>query len=320
MIAEFAVDHYLSQCATRSGAFAILAIDHRDNLVEALSEARGRQIGRRDVINFKRAAIRFLADAGSAVLTDPDYGFPALVESGVTANFGLLAPLEVTDYTIHPSRRETVFIEGWGVEKIKRSGCSGVKLLLYYHPDARNAGLQTQLVDRIVEECSRYAVPFFLEPISFSLDPAAALTDDELATVVIETARHFSRRGVDVLKVQFPFHSVTEESTWTPVLKDLNDACDVPWAILSAGVSFDLFLKQAAAACKAGASGVMVGRAVWAEGAALQDDALDEFMRTTARVRMQTLADVCEQHGTPWHARTNRPRLDNHWYVHEDFR
>lgn len=315
MTTDFALDHHLSQCATRAGAFAVLAIDHRDNLVEAMSEARGQQVGRRDVIAFKRAAIRNLADAGSAVLTDPDFGFPALVESGVAADFGLLAPLEVTDYTVHPSRRRTVFIEGWGVEKIKRSGCSGVKLLLYFHPDAPNAGSQTELVDGIVEECTRHAVPFFLEPISFSLDPDAALADAELADVVVETARHFSRRGVDVLKVQFPLHAAAEESTWAPVLNDLDGACDVPWAILSAGVSFDLFLKQAAAACKAGASGVMAGRAVWAEGAALQGDALDEFMRTTARSRMQTLADVCDQHGTPWHARRKRPALEENWYA-----
>jgi tagatose-1,6-bisphosphate aldolase len=311
---EFAINHHLSQCATAGGMFSVLAIDHRDNLMEEMSRTRGRPVGAGEVVAFKQAAIRHLGGVCSAVLTDPDFGFPALVDSGVTANFGLLAPLEVTDYTVHPSRRKTALIENWGVEKIKQSGCSGAKLLLYYHPEADNAASQTELVDRIAAQCRRHAVPFFLEPIAYSLDPEVPLGSEELAQIVIETARHFSPRGVDVLKVQFPLHPSADESSWVPVLRRLNEACTVPWALLSAGVSFDLFLNQAAAACKAGTSGVIVGRAIWAEGMALEEDALDLFMRTTARSRMLALTSVCELYGTPWHRRSGRPRLGENWY------
>lgn len=311
---HFAVDHHLSQCATPGGVFTVVAVDHRDNLVEAMSEARGRNVEAEDVIAFKTAAIRHLSGAGSAVLTDPTYGFPALVRSGVPANFGLLAPLEVTDYTIHPSRRRTVMIEDWDVDKIKRSGCSGAKLLLYYHPEAANAAGQSELVDRIVDRCRRHAIPFFLEPIVYSLDPEVPLTDAERAQAIIETTRHFSRRGVDVLKVQFPLTPSSGEGMWASVLAELDAACTVPWTLLSAGVSFDLFLKQTAAACRAGASGVMVGRAVWAEGMPLRGEALNEFMRTTARSRMLALTAVCELYGTPWHDRTSRPELAGNWY------
>ncbi|MEX0600244.1 MAG: tagatose 1,6-diphosphate aldolase [Rhodothermales bacterium] len=314
MMNDFAIDHHLSRCATEGGRFAVLAIDHRDNLVEAMSEARGRPVSPTDVIAFKQSAIRHLADTGSAVLTDPDYGFPALVRSGIPARFGLLAPLEVTDYTRHPSERETVFIENWGVERIKASGCSGVKLLLYYHPHANNAAAQTDLVDRTAEACRRHDIPFFLEPIVYSLDPGVDLDDAERSDAVVETARHFSRRGVDVLKVQFPLTPAAPPSTWEPALRNLDDACQVPWALLSAGVSFDLFLEQTMAACKAGASGVMVGRAVWAEGAALRGEALDTFMRTTARARMAALAAVCELYGSAWHASTPRTDIDETWY------
>lgn len=310
----FAIDHHLGRCADAAGMFAVLAIDHRANLIDDMSSARGRRVGPRDVIDFKRSAIRHLAGVSSAVLTDPDYGFPALAASGVRADFGLLAPLEVTDYTVHPSKRETVLIEHWGVDKIQRSGCSGVKLLLYYHPDAGNAAAQTALVDRVAAECRKHAVPFFLEPVVYSQDPDEPLDDLERAQAIVETARHFSNRGIDVLKVQFPLNPSAKESEWAATLEDLNDACTVPWALLSAGVSFELFLKQSAAACRAGASGVIVGRAVWAEGMALQGSGLDTFMRTTARRRMQALAAVCDLYGTPWHARTERPALEENWY------
>ena len=313
---RFSTDHHLSQCSSARGTFAILAIDHRANLAGDMAKARSQRVGYRDVVAFKQAAIRHLADVSTAVLTDPTYGFPALVASGVPASFGLLAPLEVTDYGLHPSRRATDFIEHWGVAKIKKAGCSGVKLLLYYHPAAKNAGTQTDLVDRIVEECQQHGIPFFLEPISYSLDPDTPLRNEERAEVVIETARHFSRRGVDVLKVEFPLDTAAEpdEREWRPALEALDEACLVPWALLSAGVSFDVFLGQTVAACKAGASGVIVGRAVWAEGVPLQGEALNDFMRTTARARMRALADVCDLYGTPWQERTTRPSLDAHWY------
>ncbi len=311
----FAIDRHLTQCADGAGMFAVLAIDHRANLVDDMSDARGRRVSARDVIAFKQSGIRHLAGVSSAVLTDPGYGFPALLGSGAAADVGLLAPLEVTDYSIHPSSRKTVFIEDWDVAKIKRSGCSGVKLLLYYHPDADNTSAQTDPVDRIVEQCAQSAIPFFLEPIVYSLDPNASLNNDERAGAVVETARHFSQRGVDVLKVQFPLNPEADERSWAPVLADLDEACTVPWALLSAGVSFDLFLKQAAAACRAGASGVIVGRAVWAEGMALQGHELDAFMRSTARARMQALAAVCDLYGRPWHHRSRRPDLDERWFV-----
>jgi len=311
---QFAIDRHLSQCATAGGIFSVLALDHRDNLVDDMSKARGRRVGAREVIAFKQAAIRHIGGAYSALLTDPDFGFPALVGSGIQADSGLLAPLEVTDYTAHPSRRKTVLIENWGVDKIKRSGCSGAKLLLYYHPEAENAAAQTELVDRIAAQCRRHAVPLFLEPITYSLDPEVPLGSEELGQVVVEAVRHFSSRGVDVLKVQFPLHPSADETSWAPALMRLNEACTVPWALLSGGVSFDLFLKQAAAACRSGASGVIAGRAIWAEGMALQGDALDAFMRTTARARMQVLTSMCELYGKPWHHHTGRPELDENWY------
>lgn len=313
---HFSIDHHLSQCSSARGTFAVLAIDHRANLIDDMGKALSRSVGHREAVAFKQAAIRHLAGVSTAVLTDPNYGFPGLVASSVPASFGLLAPLEVTDYSHHPSRRATEFIEDWGVAKIKRSGCSGVKLLLYYHPDAENAKAQTDIVDRIVEECRQHRIPFFLEPIGYSLDPDIPLGNEERSQVVIETARHFSRRGVDVLKVQFPLDTAVEpdEQAWMRALRTLNEACEVPWALLSAGVSFDTFLKQTVAACKAGASGVIVGRAVWSEGVGLQGDALNDFMRTTATSRMRALADVCDLYGTPLGERVARPALNESWY------
>ena len=304
--AHVAVERHLSRCAGAEGAFTVLAIDHRANLAEDMANARGRSVSRQDILTFKRAAIRGLAGSYSAVLTDPDYGFPALADMpGAPENgFGLLAPLEVTDYSAHPSRRETKFIENWGVEEIARCGGNGAKLLLFFHPEARRADAQTEGVDRIGAQCRACGLPFFLEPVACSLDPDQPLSNEERAQVIVETARHFSQRSVDVLKVPFPLNPDAHPDTWEPALQDLDEACAVPWTLLSGGVSFALFAKQAEAACRAGASGVIAGRAVWGEGVALEGDALDTFMKTTARKRMETLTTLCNRYGTPWHARS----------------
>ena len=308
--AHRAIERHLSRCAEEAGVFTILAIDHRANLAEDMATARGRPVSRQDLLTFKRAAIQGLAGWYSAVLADPDYGFPALenmpadMPGKPEREFGLLAPLEITDYSAHPSRRETKFIENWGVEEIVRCGGNGVKLLLFFHPEARRARAQTEMVDRIGAQCRASGLPFFLEPVVCSLDPDQTLSNEERAQLTVETARHFSQRSVDVLKLPFPLNADAPPNTWKPALRNLDEACAVPWTLLSGGVSFELFYKQAVAACRAGASGVIAGRAVWGEGVALEGEALDTFMKTTARQRMETLAALCIRYGTPWHARS----------------
>ena len=95
---------------------------------------------------------------------------------------------------------------------------------------------------------------------------ARPLPNDELRRVVIESARTFSQMGIDVLKTPFPLDVAHEpdEAVWRAALAELNEACRVPWALLSAGVDYPTFRRQAELACEAGASGVIAGRAIWA--------------------------------------------------------
>jgi len=142
------------------------------------------------------------------------------------------------------------------------------------------------------------------------------LSTAELLDVVLEMATTFSAMGVDVLKMQFPVDAKqsNDENEWLSACKKLDEACNVPWALLSAGVTYDTFERQAKVACSAGASGVIVGRAVWAEAVDLQGDARVKFLRTTAKHRMGTLAQICADHAQPWFERVATP--DNHvsWY------
>lgn len=311
-IAKF---RHLTECSNRHGDFNILAIDHRDNLVAEMQKQSGFKIDYSAVVSFKRSVIRHLSSPATAVLTDPDYGFPSILDGALPGNIGLIAPLEVTNYNPHPSKRATTLIPGWDVAKLKATGCSGAKLLLYFHPGAANAASQTALVDSIVEQCQQHDVPLFLEPVGYSLDPAQPLSNSERRQVVVESARHFSGRGIDILKVEFPLDVAQEadEDVWRDALQELDGACAVPWTLLSGGVSFETFLRQTELACAAGASGVMVGRAVWAEATALHREARDHFLSTTGVERMSQLAQVCST-GSPWMTRHTPPQMDEGWY------
>ena len=308
---------HLAQCSTPAGHFNILAIDHRGNLLDSLNKHAPRPLTNDEFTAFKQHVMRRLLPEASAVLTDPEHGFGPGIASGVIGGqVGLLSPLEVTDYSLHPSRRLTNFIPNWNVAKIKQVGGNGVKLLLYYHPNADIAPQKRDLVQSIVLECQQYDIPFFLEPIAYSPDPKKPLTNADLRKIAVKTAKTFSAMGVDVLKVEFPLDVKQEpnQAVWQEAVEELNEAYKSPWALLSAGVDYPTFRRQAELACKAGASGVIVGRAVWAEAVELQGDARDRFLATTGKQRMKELADICARSAKSWRERVSAPDVSAGWY------
>ena len=308
---------HLSRTATAEGHFVIMAIDHRANLLEKLNQYVPSPLTDDGFVAFKQTVLKTLAPLSSAVLTDPAYGIGAGIASGaINGQIGLLAPVEVTDYDLHPSQRSMQFIPHWSVKKIKMVGGDGVKLLLPYHPQADNVEETQPIVRQIVDDCARYDIPFFLEPIPYSLDPATPLKNDELLQISIDMCKTFSSMGVDILKLLFPLdHKQSEdEGEWLSACQQVNDACSVPWALLSAGVNYDTFLKQSRIACQAGASGVIVGRAVWGEAVELEGEARLDFLSEVAVKRMKELGVVCAEQGTPWQRSVPAPIEGLNWY------
>jgi tagatose-1,6-bisphosphate aldolase len=258
------------------------------------------------MVAFKQDVAAALSPVATAILLDPVYGAAQAVAAGaVSGHSGLVVAVEKTGYTGDPTARESQILPGWGVAQIARMGASAVKLLVYYHPDAPHAADQEQLVYEVGAACAHHDIPFFLEPLSFSLRPGEKkLPPDERRAVVVETAARLTLLGVDVLKAEFPVDStlVTDEAAWAAACRELTAASRVPWVLLSAGVSFETYARQTVVACQAGASGVMAGRAIWKEASALSGEARRSFLQKTAAARLRRLATVCQAHGRPWTA------------------
>jgi len=270
----------LQATSNNKGIFAILAFDHRQSYVKMLGPDDPAAISYREVAASKSQVIKYLAPHSSAVLTDPVYGAAQAIASGaLPGNVGLLVALEETGYTGESTARVTEMIPDWNVGKIKRMGADAVKLLLYYHPDAgKLTEQQERLTSEVIADCERADIAFFLEPVSYSIDPRndknSAKFAEERPRVIAEITRRLGALGPDVLKLEFPMdaNQNMDENQWMETCRAVTEASPCPWALLSAGVSFELFARQVEVACKAGASGYIAGRAVWQEGIPMIED------------------------------------------------
>lgn len=309
----------LQQCSTPDGMFVIMALDHRENLRAALNPNNPDSITYNEMVSFKQEVIRALSPTSSAILLDPDFGAAQSIAAGtLTGASGLMVSLEAKGYSADPYARQTELLEDWSVEQAARLGASAVKLMLYYHPEAKNAADQEKLVSRVAEECRQFDMPFFLQPLSYSLDPDKKLTSAERRAVVVESARRLSPLGIDVLKAEFPL-DIEEETNaivWESSCKALAAASEVPWVLLSGGAPFEVFLRQTEFACKAGCSGVMAGRAIWQEAVSLRGDEQTGFLYKVAIERLVDLGDVISEYGTPWteHYETSVDDVSAFWY------
>jgi tagatose 1,6-diphosphate aldolase len=298
----------LQQIADAHGIFAMCAMDHRGSMQRMINQAAPEQVTYDLLVEYKRDLTELLAPVSSAVLLDPIYGAAQTIAAGaLPGSVGLLVSLEETGYGSDAEGRVTTLLPDWGVAKVKRMGASAVKLLLYYRPDlADNRSRQQQVVQRVADECLRADLPLLVEPIAYPLNEAERDSTGFAARkpdLVIQSARDLTPLGIDVLKAEFPadLRYERDEGKLRALCKQLDEAAQAPWVLLSAGVSFDDFARQVQIACQAGASGFLGGRAIWEEAMRLPEAALRrEWLATVAAKRMRRLQDIAGEYGRPW--------------------
>ncbi len=274
------------------GVFALVAVDHRDSLGVAF-EARGVAAPEGAAIGALKAEIMAaLAPAATGVLIDAEHG-AAVLADGAGGAPAVAMPLEAQGYADAESGRVTSFLPGWGPGAALAAGADACKLLLPFRADhPASAEAQMEVVTAAVAGCHEAGLPLVLEPIVYRLsDEDEAAHADAFPGLVIAGVERLVPLGADIMKVQFPrAGDAGAEEEWC---RRLDAACGAtPWVLLGGGAAYETFAAQVEAACRAGASGYIVGRTAW-EGAVTSDP--EERRRWLAEVGAPRLRAVRER-------------------------
>jgi tagatose 1,6-diphosphate aldolase len=309
----------LQKCSSTQGTLSVLAIDHRTSLEKAIKEKYKEFGDYTSLPDFKTDIVMHVGGAADSILLDPEIGGPKCIASNVlNRKKGLIISLEKSGYSGKSSLRRNELLHGWDLEKTIRMGADAVKLLVYYNPTAKNTSETEQLISKVSESCDKYEIPFFLETLTYSLNPQFdRIPGNERSIIVIETAQRLSQLGADVLKVEFPvdINLTSDRSFWADACRELTKVSQCPWILLSASVDFDTYVEQVTIACQQGCSGVAVGRAVWKEAVQIKSrPERIQFLSTIAYSRMKNINSICQKFSQPWMKYYSAPEIDENWY------
>jgi tagatose 1,6-diphosphate aldolase len=299
----------MQQIATERGLFTMLALDHQEAFCEGLNPVDPDSVSYLEVVDAKLDIIAALAPHTSALLADLRYGVAqGIAASALPGRTGLLVTLELSP-GYGPGEtiaRKTAVVPGWNVAKVRRLGAAAVKMLVFYHPHSQMAGFQEDLISQIAIDCKEHDIPLVLEVLTHAVEPGQSKESPEFAAtrpwVIIESARRLCHLGADVFKAEFPA-DMKHESDQAKMLgwcEELTEAAGIPWVVLSAGVTHDMFCHQVEISCRGGASGFLAGRSIWKEALSVTGSARKEFLAGEAVRRLNELTAITEQYGHPW--------------------
>ncbi|HXG11915.1 MAG TPA: tagatose 1,6-diphosphate aldolase [Gemmataceae bacterium] len=305
----------LQRISNPNGTLTMVAMDQNSSMINMIKDSlkqkgESREPTYAEIVEAKVTLARALAPRASAILVDAYYGAWSTVASfSVPRDVGLLVRVERSGGPKNAKGAPLGAIEpGWGVDKIKRMGADAVKLLAPYEPtEPDSAEHQFALVQQVYEECRKHDILFLLETVAFPFGGETKKSESLLARkaeTVIESARQLSR-FCDIYKAEFPgWLGRDSEQQLMENLRQLDAVCERPWVLLSAGVDFPDYKRQVEMAVRAGASGVLGGRAFWKEYFLQEGPAARErFAQQEAAERVKQIDEIVQRHARPWYAR-----------------
>ncbi len=315
----------LRRMATADGHFTMVALDQRPPIANLVAARRGidaREVAFGDMVDVKRVIVDAVGAHASAVLFDPNYAIPAGI-ARLSPRTGLVLTLEDHRFEDTPGGRLSHSIRDWSVEKIKRAGGDGVKVLAWYRPDADAdvVARQQAYVAQIGEQCRLHDIAYVLELLVYPFSKSARHTVDyvespeKLPELVLESVREFAhpRYGVDLFKLESPLAGATlpardggaahrDAQAWFDRMGAICAGAGLPWVMLSAGVTSEQFLRVMEYAYAAGANGFLAGRAIWWQAMQAFPDlaACEAALRIDGGRTLERLAALTKRAGSAW--------------------
>jgi tagatose-1,6-bisphosphate aldolase len=287
----------LDQLAGPDGIIVGAAADHRDSLRAVLAK-HGLEVDDATVGRLKAQVAASLAGAVSLILLDIELGAPAAIAAGALGGTtALVVPLEDQGYGDVATVAQTALMERWSPREARRMGATACKLLLPFRVDAvEQAARQEAIAATCAAACRAEGTVLVLEPIVYRR-AGEEMAAERYAELVVAGAERLARTDPGLLKVQYPGSP--------DACRALDAACGpaTPWVLLGGGATEEVLIAQIEDACRAGASGFIVGRTLWSDALVPDAAARDAILRERPGPRLARLAAVAREHAAPWRAR-----------------
>ncbi len=306
----------MRRLADGRGHFRMVATDQRPPIMALIRTRIARAATWAEIGAVKRMLIEALSEDASAILTDPVWGYPAAADV-LRVDRGLMVTLEDHEYDQTRGGRRSRVIAGWKACTIRSLGADAVKLLAWVRPDADAAVMehQRQFVAEVGRQCQAADIPFVLEllvyPFGVGGGPEYTTDPDKRPELVLESVRAFTGPdfGIDLWKLEAPLPAALvpdpdgpEAASVQPLFDRLGRLVPGPWVVLSGGAEPERFRRILTYACRAGASGFLAGRSIWADALAGYPDqeTMTAALKTGARSELGVLNEITARLAAAW--------------------
>ncbi|MCU1570702.1 MAG: Sulfofructosephosphate aldolase [Naasia sp.] len=288
----------LDAIARPGGGFAMVAMDQRESL-RAMFDAAGSGRPENEVlVRFKLDVAETLGDLASGFLIDRHYGFDRVRSSGtLPESAGLILAADALQQEDRGPVEETELDEVVTGGDTDLAGVSALKLLIIWRRDARREH-RVGLAQRFIRRSAELGLLSVLEPVVRATPEELDAGTWDMDEAIVEAARELSPLRASLYKAQVPMAGSGTPEEQHAASEKLGAAVQGPWVVLSQGVDRDRFLPAVDAACRAGASGFLAGRALWSDVVGAED--VPARLRELSRPRLEKLIEVVDAQARPW--------------------
>ncbi|MHA7290334.1 hypothetical protein ACX80V_11880 [Arthrobacter sp. MDT3-24] len=282
----------MAAISTPGGKMLIVAADQRNGMKAVMNDAPGgpNSITAEQLSDAKVDLVRYLGNAAPAILLDPEIALPRVADEGVLSrDTALVVGLDASGFDTVDGLQYTKFVPGMTPRRVRELGGDVAKMLWYMRPDLQDASSRVaDEIRELVTACTDEGLLLIVEILVYRLeDESEEAYAAAFPGLVAGAARLSVECGAKVLKLQYPGSGeasalVTEA------------AAGVPWAVLSAGVDHETFIRQVEIAVANGAGGAMAGRSLWKDSLAVSAEVRERLLTTRALPRLQELEAVVD--------------------------
>ncbi|HET9380107.1 MAG TPA: hypothetical protein VFP69_04675 [Streptomyces sp.] len=290
-----------SELARPSGTFAMVAMDQRDSLRTMMAERAGvpgADIPDDRLTAFKLAVARTLGPHASALLIDRDHGYrPMLDTAALPAGCAPILAVDALDQRPGGPVEDTALDTAVDPAAVAAEGTRGLKLLVIWRRDGHEER-RVALAARFVELCRAAGLASVLEPVARPTAEQEAAGTFRLNDAIVDAAHALAPLRPSLYKCQVPDGGRGSVARIAAEAERIDAVVDVPWVVLSQGVALADYPHAVEAACRAGASGFLAGRALWTDALDAQDT--EATLAGACADRLERLGETVDTHGRPW--------------------